>query len=485
MLFPKKLYLLAFVSLLLRIFIACFLELGNDEVYYVKYIEFLDFAYFDHPALFAWLGNISTLSLHYNSEFFIRLFPLIFGFLNTFVIYKITEKISNANAAFFSSILYNASIYASIISGIFFMPDFALSFFALCFLYFSLQSIIQNQPKILLLSSIFLALALASKYQAAMFGFGLMIFILWKRKNWLRSKYIYIAFIIIFLGIIPTLYWNFQNDFISFRFHSGRIEKSFEIDNILRELFGQIFYNNPISWFLYIVLFIKIFREKLWKNDVVIFLLLCSLPLIFIAFYLSFSTETFPHWSGISYYSLMILTSIYLPKKYQKIPFFALIFTFFVMIVGFFEIQNGFFMNTKIKTQSVQKKGKHDFTQDTFGWEQLGEKFAKIKSKYPEISLIASHRWYPGSHLDFYVAKPNHLKTIVIGDTAALHQYIFIQKNLHWKSNEKAFYITSSNHYVSPNFLVQEFQVKPLDTIAIIRKNDTIRLHFVYKIIHR
>ena len=180
--FPKKLYLLAFATLLLRVFIAFFLELGNDEVYYVKYIEFLDFSYFDHPALFAWLGNISTFGLRYNSEIFIRLFPLLFGFFNTFVIYKIVEKISSKSAAFCVAILYNASIYASIISGIFFMPDFALSFFALFFLYFSLQSITQNQPKKLLLASLFLALALASKYQAAMLGFGLMIFIVCKLR---------------------------------------------------------------------------------------------------------------------------------------------------------------------------------------------------------------------------------------------------------------------------------------------------------------
>jgi len=48
------LYLILFSSLI-RAFIAQFIGLGNDEVYYFTYALFPDWSHFDHPPMVGWV----------------------------------------------------------------------------------------------------------------------------------------------------------------------------------------------------------------------------------------------------------------------------------------------------------------------------------------------------------------------------------------------------------------------------------------------
>ena len=97
--FKNKVLILILISFIIRAFIAAFIELGNDEVYYWTYALFPDLSHFDHPPMVGFVIQIFSLNLLFDSEIFIRLAALVFGSINTWLIYSITYKLKDEKAA--------------------------------------------------------------------------------------------------------------------------------------------------------------------------------------------------------------------------------------------------------------------------------------------------------------------------------------------------------------------------------------------------
>jgi len=104
-------YWLTFVSLVLRVFLAANLELGNDEVYYRLYALYPDWSHFDHPLMVGLVIQLFSLDLLFDSELFIRMASIVFGTANLFLVYSIAERLKNSRTGFFAAILYSTSIY--------------------------------------------------------------------------------------------------------------------------------------------------------------------------------------------------------------------------------------------------------------------------------------------------------------------------------------------------------------------------------------
>jgi len=265
----KQLFLLILFSAIVRGFIAGFIEFGNDEVYYWTYALYPDWSHFDHPPMLGWVIQIFTLNLFFDSEFFIRLGSVVFGSINTLLIFLIAKKIYNERAGFIASLLYTSSIYCFVIAGIFILPDTPQSLFWMLSIYLltnvvSADNNFSKQKFFLLLAAIALGLGMLSKYTTVFVWIGFGLYVLIYARKWFKTWQLYVSVLISFLLILPILYWNIQNDFISFTFHSERVDVSssgLHLDYFFRELFGQIVYNNPIL-FVFLYLLKKMFRFK-------------------------------------------------------------------------------------------------------------------------------------------------------------------------------------------------------------------------------
>lgn len=487
----KFLLLIIGIHLLIRLIISYFLEFGNDEVYYVKYVEHPNWSHFDHPIMIQIVGQISTLNALLYHHFFFRLSSVILSTISLIFIYKLVVYLYDEHAAKWSVILYLSSIYSSVIAGIFFMPDAVLSFFWILGIYYGVKFISEQKPQHYIIFSIAVAFAVASKYQAIFLPLGLLLFIIFYNRKLVFKPYLYLGFFIMSLGVIPTLIWNLNNDFVSFTFHKGRVgNEGFSFDYFFREIFGEFFYNNPFSFGIFVATFIYFYKNKTTFSIQEKLLLFFALPLIITSILISFGTETLPHWSALSYYSFMIISGKIVSKniKLQLFTKISLGFLFFIMIYGLIEINNGFIMNFKTNSQPIEEKGKNDFTQDTYGWKQLATKFQSISEEHPDIKNFATYRWYPASHIDYYIAKPLGLSTKVFGDNTSTHEYFFIQnQKTHPEENESYFFIESSNKgYKIQDFILNNFKhevtYQNIDTIAITRRNDTIRYEIIYLI---
>ncbi len=98
------------ISTIVRAFLAYFLELGNDEVYYRLYGLFPDWSHFDHPIMIGLLMQITTFDMVFQSEFFLRLGSIIIGAINIWIVFKIGLAIKDERTGFYASLIYVSSI---------------------------------------------------------------------------------------------------------------------------------------------------------------------------------------------------------------------------------------------------------------------------------------------------------------------------------------------------------------------------------------
>lgn len=496
----KQLFLLILLSAIVRGFIAGFIEFGNDEVYYWTYALYPDWSHFDHPPMLGWVIQIFTLNLVFDSEFFIRLGSVVFGSINTFLIFLIAKKIYDERAGLIASLLYTSSIYCFVIAGIFILPDTPQSLFWMLSIYLltnvvSADNNFSKQKTFLLLAAIALGFGMLSKYTTVFVWIGFGLYVLIYDRKWFKTWQLYVSVLISFLLILPILYWNIQNEFISFIFHSERVDVSssvLHLDYFFRELFGQIVYNNPVLFVLIVIALIAFFKKKIKvKSEYARLLVLSAFPLIILFLGFSLFRSTLPHWTSPAYMTLLILPAIYLAEKFPKKLFswpikIALVLLLSILLLGVLQINYGLF-NLDDSRQEV-RKGKNDFSLDMYGWSQIEAQINAqlIKDKKDAIVdddvVLISHKWFPAAHLDYYVARPLGLKLLTIGSLDQIHKYAWINEERGgFKLGMDAYFVTTSHYYKNPDYLTEYFsEIKMHSKFPIYRSGKIVEYVTVY-----
>ena len=121
--YRKKLIWLIAIATVLRIFISAGMELGNSEVYYWVYSLHLQWNYFDHPPMVAWLIRLTTLNNLLHNELAVRVGAILCAAICTYIIFRIGETINNQQTGWYAALLYTTCYYSSIASGAFILPD--------------------------------------------------------------------------------------------------------------------------------------------------------------------------------------------------------------------------------------------------------------------------------------------------------------------------------------------------------------------------
>jgi hypothetical protein len=501
----EKLFLLAiiFINLIIKAIPASVIELGNDEVYYWTYALFPDWSHFDHPPLVGFTIQLFTMNLKFNSEFFIRSGSLILSSVSIILLFYLVKKIYSQPAAYISTFLFTASFYFNIISGLFILPDTPQMFFVMLALYFGVPAITANNPAKLdsfkiVLFGLFTGLAFLSKYHSLFlwFGFGLYVMII--NRSWLKRSSLYLSLLITFVLMIPVIYWNIQNNFISFTYHGSRVgilNNQVNFTSFLQFNLGQFFYQNPVLSVIFIFTLLSLFRKKRGQFTSTNILLIClSLPMIVIFTIFSLFKNTLPHWSGPAFIGLIILSSEWLSNKliHSRTKVFAAIFganmlVVLVIILAVLQINYGLLYSPK-GGGNPKDVGKNDFTMDMYGWKQAGIKFQQFlrkegiqKEDNNKVKVI-SNKWFPAAHIDFYMAYPFNIDLLVSGDIGEAHKYYWINQTRKINPGDKVYYITSSQQFNDPETLTEKFsKIIPKDTIRVIRNRKTVKNLFIYE----
>lgn len=534
------------ISTLIRAAAAAMIELGNDESYYWCYAMFPDLSHFDHPPMVGFLIQTLTGNLVLGDEFFIRLGSIIIGAANTFLIYVIGRAFKDERTGMYAALLYSASIYCSVIVGTFIMPDTPQSCFFLLAIYFLHNALISKsscrkktpaaQPcqgdgtdkslpylsfkeedlpeepfcdesevrhlgnHAFLLAGLCIGLATLSKYTSLYLWAGAGIYILLFNRKVLLNPFLYISAAISALIMLPILVWNINNDFISFTFHGDRVSHFTGLNPIWlgREIFGNVFYNNPVNFILIIFALIAYKKNKYLDMRRMGFLLSMSLPLIATFLAVSLFKPTLPHWSAPAYYALIIITAAWMSESDNKgnsthINRYALysnLLAVLVIAIGILQINLGIFDPFVRFGEKENVTGKNDVTLDMYGWDQLHDRFTELRyndiitGKMPETAYIVADKWYEAAHQDYYVAWPNKMDLKTIGPIGQTHKYAWITEDRGGiKPGDNAYFIESSRYSTKGfKFGLKYFEtVEQAGRIDITRNGKPVMYYTVYR----
>ncbi|WP_316734639.1 glycosyltransferase family 39 protein [Pedobacter aquatilis] len=466
--FPKKLWLFVLAMAIVKVIIAASIGLGNDEVYYWTYALKPEWNYFDHPPFIAWLIRATTLNLSIHQELAVRFGAICSSSLCTFIIFKIGQIIGNNRVAWYAALLYTASFYCSIIAGTFILPDGPQMVFWLwaIYLFIKLNKSVSkgSKPlKIWLCFGVAVGLCMLCKIHGLFLWFAVLSFALVNRPKILLDKGLYIAIGITIILFSPVLIWNFQHHFISYTYHSERvnlIHPSLNLLSLSREVAGSLFYNNPVVFILIWLSVLSPFRSKTYiQRQERQILLYFGLPLVLTLLLVSLFRDTLPHWSGPGYACLILLAALKLEEwtmKNARLWLKIALFLFFAIITAGMLIIN-FYPGSLSAEKRTLFHGKNDPTLDMYGWKETGRIVDSVyrhnKWADEKISTIVVNKWFPAAHLDFNVAQQADLHTYGIGEIFDLHQYTFTNAGKHRpEKGESCIYIVPSNLFDDEDF---------------------------------
>jgi 4-amino-4-deoxy-L-arabinose transferase-like glycosyltransferase len=496
--YQKKLWWLIGISVFAKILLSFFLELGNDEVYYYTYALQPDWNHFDHPPMVGWLIRIFTFNLYWLSDLSMRLGSIVCAALTTIIIFESGTLLKNEKAGWIAALLYTLSIYTSIIAGLFVMPDSPQLLFFTLSIYVMLNWVMKPHVFTLfgwVLLGLFIGLATLSKVHGLYLWVGFGLYIIFNQVENLKEKNGYLAILVTLLCIIPILYWNFQNDFITYRFHSKRVmHTGISFSNFITQIGGEFFYQNPLVYIAVLISLLRVSKVKFQAKSAkaINLLLWLSLPLLFIFWAVSLFNATLPHWTGPAFIPLFLIAGVYWASYSRKfipvllkfaIGFMILLVIGFVGIVKFYPKQLG--------SEKLENLGEYNPINDVTGWAHFSEVFKgiaakdQIEGRMSKQAPIVVHKWFPGGHLLFYTAPKVNARVIAIGALEDVHKFAWLNENQEgMKIGEDAYSIVPSNLPANPIELYGAYftSIEKPDTIPYMNKGVLLRNFYVYRL---
>ena len=495
--YKVRLWLLILIATVLRLFLAATTELGNDEVYYWTYAQDLQWNYFDHPPMVAiWIRAFTANLTLEGYELFVRLGSIVSAALCTGLIYLTTTCISNERAGWFAACLYTTSLYSSIIAGLFILPDSPQMLFWCAALYLLVR--LTESPrswKLWIGFGIAAGLCIMSKVHGGFLWIGLGLYILLKKREWLKLPQLYVAAMLTALIISPILLWNMANDFVTYRFHSERVEvKGFTIDltSFGREVFGQVFYNNPFNIAVLVISLVAWRRSVIKSTAPLTLFAFIGIPMILLLIGVSLFRTTFPHWSGPGHVALLPLMGIYLAQlSSRRMPLLLRGAFIIILLVSALGLGLTHFYPGTLGSKKEEKLGHGDFTLDLHGWTDAGKAFGELYAKEVESGIapkgapVLAHKWFPAAHLDYYFCRPHDIPLIGLGTPIDLHQYLWLNgKRLPAARIDMAYTVVPSNISFDAKAVFSGWysQTDSVATLNQMRSGKVCRYFTVYRL---
>lgn len=495
----KKIVIVLIIAFtILRAIVAFTTELGGDEAYYWFYSQQLKWNYFDHPPMIGLWVRIFTANLLFeNLEGFVRMGSLLGCAASSWFIFKICSILHSERAGLFAVCLYNVSFYSAVTAGLLTMPDSPqMVFYTLALLMLVKITLNENNWLHWILFGIASGLCIMSKVHGVFIWVGLGLFVLLRKRAWLKKPHLYVALAVSLLITLPILIWNLKYNFVTYRFHSDRVTINDNEINILsfaREITSHVFFNNPFNVILIILALVAYRKQKIVRIEALTIFNFIGLPLAVLLLIISlFRDTTLPHWSGPAYVALMPIAAIRL-AEINKIDLFpkwikAGIIGFILFLIGWKSVL--YFFPGTYGSQNEYELGKGDVTLDKHGRKKAGQEFAALyknevsKGIMPKNAPVVYYKWW-AAHIEYYFCHPYGIKVIGLGAINNLHEYMWMNKKRKDDVDFTAAYcITPSEdrddmkaHY-SPYYS----RIDSVTVIKCFRGNQPSRNFFIYRL---
>ena len=302
------------------------IDLSYGEAYYIATARHLALSYYDQPPLSFWIAA-ATMKLTGSDALFVLRVPFILIFAaTTWLMYRVGTLLFDERVGALSALLLNISPLFAISIGAWVEPDGPLIFCLLASTFYVIRLADASKPRAEILlwvqAGLWLGLAMLAKYYAVLLPIGVALFALTspEHRQWFRKPGPYIACAIALAVFSPVLFWNFQHDWISFRFQSERaIDFSgIGIKRLFADIFGQAGLIGPWLWVPMLLACGPAIRDGRANLRSWFVLCIASVPIVlFTAVPLWARNEGHYHWQAPGYLVLFPLLASLVVEKLE------------------------------------------------------------------------------------------------------------------------------------------------------------------------
>jgi len=299
---------------LVNVFQICTTELTSDEGYYWFYASKLQWGYYDHPPLLAfliWLGRIL-----FDGELGVRFFNVLLMSTGLFFLLKLC----NLRERRFAYIILFAIPLINYVTVIAF-PDTPLVAISGIALYAYKRFLDSNDLKSSLILALSFTLMLYAKYHAVLF----ILFMVLSNLKLLKNKYFYMIIILSFIAYLPHIWWQHNHGYPSFIFHLHGRSTPFKFGFITDYLSQQLI---VLGIGIIFIPFIRRPADQFEKTLVFI-----SVGTILFFGLSSLRGFVHLHWTSIALFPIIILSARYYSAKSRNTLFNFTIIPFFLLVI--------------------------------------------------------------------------------------------------------------------------------------------------------
>ena len=391
----KKLYysLLA-VWFVVNLLQSYFTELLHDEAYYYFYSTNLAWGYYDHPPMIALLIKLGTLFA--KNELGVR---VLICAMSVVTIAIMAELAQVKNYLLYFAVVF--SIFILHVGGFIAVPDTPLIFFTAVFLYVFRNYLKRDRWIDVLLVSIAIAGLLYSKY----LGLLVIFFAFIVNLKLVKRKTFWAILLLSALAMLPHLFWQINNDFVTFYFHLTERSRdaSFDFMNIVDFVLGQIAILNPL---IGVVLIYYAFKAKA-KDEFSRTLQATAFGVLLVGLILAFFSHVEANWTATAFIPLIILAYPLIEEntKIRKPVFIIGTISLLVVVVLRIYLVYDFIPN---KRESTLQGELH-------GWDEWAVKVKEVAGDRP---VVFANSYQKPSKYMFYA-----------GQEAFTFNYLLYRKN--------------------------------------------------------
>ncbi len=220
---PASVVVAGLVALtLVRFAVAGALNLTDDEAYYRLWSFSLDFGYYDHAPMVAWIMRAGR-SLVGDTSLGLRLFAPVMALVGSLTLWRTAAILFGTSRAGTAVLWYNATALVAI-GSIVTTPDTPSVFFWGATLWALAELDRSRNANWWLVVGLTSGLCLLSKYSGLFLGAGIVLWILWLPENrrWLLSWQLWLGGLIAVAMFVPVIVWNAEHNWVSFAKQFGR-----------------------------------------------------------------------------------------------------------------------------------------------------------------------------------------------------------------------------------------------------------------------
>jgi hypothetical protein len=393
------------------------LPLGNGEGYYYSWSRFLDWSYYDHPPLVAWMVRVTTALG--TSPAAVRLGPILASGAFGLLFYRLAERLYRPRTAFFALVVITA-LPVFLFSSFLLNPEAPLAPLWVGFLVVLESMRKRDGWHLPLLAGALLGFAFLAKYTAVLLVPAAILYVAASRptRRWLRRPSFYAGGLVALVVAMPVLVWNQVRGWPSVRLHlverasaalplagENRINQLVadssstapgHLESIARVLVGQLMSYSPLLAPLLVIALVGALRRAR-RDDRDLFVTAFSwpvlLPLLFVMMRLRDAEQ---HWTMMAVMPSAIAVGRILDERWTTARRFRWVamagvgLTAFAFVLSVVHARSTALLRL---LPASRYDARADIVNELVGWDEVRASVMRAASTVPGHVVLASNHY--------------------------------------------------------------------------------------------